>query len=586
MKNCLFIFMLLGTFGLNAQKTPAKQASNSRDKLTCLDQYGVAGAWQTGYPASATTFMGALIVQLGGTKHYILKPYTYTIQGSSYRIENGDISVVTNPSRCGMSPANFKSFLDGCNANLFNEELNAESSSVNLSSIPLLFDNLVITERINPITAKDSFATTIDNSIDAKIVYITEDTMRCYFLANEVGEDWVLDVKYFYQESYDNGKTWHVTIDTAFFDKGPPGATDEQLWEFTVIPDTGTWLMYYQGAKFDAVIGGKRFQTHLATSIDEGINWTRQGVVMPHGKDAMADWDGMYAGVRSIWKYNNLWYMYYEGNNADSILPATQRNSLLKLGLATSKDGITFTKQNGDGFIMGMDSIAYPWETSSMLMHVEIIDSVFVCLYGNNAATDPNNNSDDRAIGIATSLDGINFIKYDGNPIINMLEFTADWNGNRNCMVQFGVNPKGGYFITTRGNDGFPWDSGLLYLNKPDKYQQDFESIALSFTADANNITVGTYTANISFPSWLVGYTITSAVYLFDTAQGGSLDTELNLKLGTEENLFASIAPGVSQQEVTGALHIINGTDNLSVEVTVNDTPAAKGLRVFIKLIK
>lgn len=119
MKKLLLFILLLYAFGLNAQRTHANQGSQARHKLTCLDQSEIKGTWRIGYPQSSRTTMGALLIQQGGTKFYLLKPFTYTIQGSTFRIESYDISITTNPSRCGMTKARLITFLDNCNAGYY-----------------------------------------------------------------------------------------------------------------------------------------------------------------------------------------------------------------------------------------------------------------------------------------------------------------------------------------------------------------------------------------------------------------------------------------------------------------------------------
>lgn len=85
----------------------------------------------------------------------------------------------------------------------------------------------------------------------------------------------------------------------------------------------------------------------LAYSSD-GLNWFRYGaapVLIPAGNTT--DWDGKYAYRASVIQFNGIYYMLYSGsseiNNPDSSFSYTYG-----IGIATSPDGITWTRDSGN----------------------------------------------------------------------------------------------------------------------------------------------------------------------------------------------------------------------------------------------
>lgn len=362
------------------------------------------------------------------------------------------------------------------------------------NTIPYQLSQYRIQEYSNPITIKDTI-NKIQRSIDAKIKITPAGEMRMYFIANRTDNNWIDSVSYYYQYSLDKGITWQYRDSLPFFTANTtPGALDAQLWEFNILfEDSINWKMYYQGAQLDTVTGAERYRTFLATSSDGGSTWVRQGLVLDVGADRENDWDGMYAGVRSIFKHNGKYWMYYEGNNARQLSPYIGEN--LSMGLAISSDGINFTKM---GKVLEMNPETYSWETNSALGYTEIVDSVFIMLYGNNTAGSPDVDAGNRFIGMAISYDGLNFERWQGNPIIDLSEFKSDWNSNRNAFVSFTSTGKNGYYITTRGTPGSIWDNGLYFWgnNWDDFYHAQKKNVFVSEEANINKAKLG----EINFP--------------------------------------------------------------------------------------
>lgn len=76
---------------------------------------------------------------------------------------------------------------------------------------------------------------------------------------------------------------------------------------------------------------GNSTQKKLFTSTDK-VNFTDQGVVLSIGSGG--SWDSVRLGNLFVWKEGDNWFMLYEANNGSGY----------KIGLATSSDGVTWSK--------------------------------------------------------------------------------------------------------------------------------------------------------------------------------------------------------------------------------------------------
>ena len=100
-----------------------------------------------------------------------------------------------------------------------------------------------------------------------------------------------------------------------------------------VIYDTKIYRMWYNGGRTGSSGVG------YATSTD-GISWTKHaGPVLVPGP--AGSWDNSSVALGSVLWNNTLFMMWYTGNN-----PTTFANGAV--GLATSKDGVSWTKYSGN----------------------------------------------------------------------------------------------------------------------------------------------------------------------------------------------------------------------------------------------
>jgi predicted GH43/DUF377 family glycosyl hydrolase len=166
-----------------------------------------------------------------------------------------------------------------------------------------------------------------------------------------------------------------------------------------VILKDNQYFMYYEGN------GNSTFQIGLATSAD-GIHWTKltSPVMAPS-----ASWEILGIGVTDIIKIEATYYLYYHGIDA-------YNNTAI--GLATSPDGFTWTKCNTNPILQASQS----WELDGGIYFPSIItdNGLLKMLY---ASRKPYN----EGFGIATSFDGITWTKESSNPFFSVQTSQSAW---------------------------------------------------------------------------------------------------------------------------------------------------------------
>lgn len=188
-----------------------------------------------------------------------------------------------------------------------------------------------------------------------------------------------------------DGISWTRNENNPVLQVGPDGAWDDKsAGEVSIIFDEGIYKMWYSG--YTGV--GLQYQIGYATSPD-GINWTKYAnnpVLSP----TSSTWDSSAVFQPYVIKNGSTYHMWYSGKSS----------SHWKLGYATSSDGIQWTKHpsnpvldktqswenvGGDG--LGNPTVLYDGTLFHMWYHVS-------------------------GIGYAVSTNGINWTKYQDNPVV------------------------------------------------------------------------------------------------------------------------------------------------------------------------
>ncbi|NUM75140.1 discoidin domain-containing protein [candidate division KSB1 bacterium] len=140
-------------------------------------------------------------------------------------------------------------------------------------------------------------------------------------------------------------------------------------------------------------------QIYYATS-DNGLNWTNypDNPVLRPGE--VGAWDGFHVRSSAVVFTNGLYRLYYIGSG----------NSGVQIGLATSEDGITWQKYEGNPVIKR--GAAGTWDSHTVYHPKVVFDgSKFMMWYAG---------SDGAYVkgGLATSTDGVVWNKYSNNPVL------------------------------------------------------------------------------------------------------------------------------------------------------------------------
>lgn len=180
----------------------------------------------------------------------------------------------------------------------------------------------------------------------------------------------------------------------------PTGGEDHTTFA-CVLKDGSTYHMYYM--YHDA---GNAFQIGHATSSD-GKSWTKDTANNPiFVKGTSGKFDDFEVRTPMVWKEGSTWYMIYTGYT-------TAGGGAFAIGLATSLNGISWTRQNSGNAVLSSSS---GWDANQCENWGVIkIGSVYYLWYNRVAVT--------RQSGLATSTDLINWTKDPNNPIFDSDRF-------------------------------------------------------------------------------------------------------------------------------------------------------------------
>ena len=155
----------------------------------------------------------------------------------------------------------------------------------------------------------------------------------------------------------------------------------------TVIID-GEWKMW-----FDAMDRTYHWDKLGYATSPDGENWVNHGPVFSRGNPD--EWDNTAIHHPAVLKFDGVYYLYYSGS--DNIFPNL---NVKHIGLATSTDGINFTKEKNPVLRTGDD-----WDKIYLRPSVPVfIDLKWYMFYwGFDGAI--------HSMGIATSTDLVNWTK-------------------------------------------------------------------------------------------------------------------------------------------------------------------------------
>ncbi len=282
---------------------------------------------------------------------------------------------------------------------------------------------------------------------------------------------------------------------------GNPVVTPSQAWDPTwaIAPDIlyegGVYKMWYAGCSGSCSIG-------YATSTD-GTTWTPYAGNPVLSANA-SSWDTSFGPARVIHD-GSVYRMWYTGDGGFGI----------RIGYATSSDGIHWTKYGTTPVFNG----TMAWDSGAVnTPAVAKVGSQFVMYFsGTNGS-----GGYSYSMGRATSLDGISWTEYSGNPV---LVAQGGWEGNRVHPSWFSVGTNGYDLYYSGGTVGTPVQVG--HATSPD---------GLTWTEDPAN-PVLTPGASGSWDAWAVAHpylvTVGSQLRMYFTGYDTSSNSVLQIGYAT-----------------------------------------------------
>ena len=258
------------------------------------------------------------------------------------------------------------------------------------------------------------------------------DTMRMWYsvgAADSLG----LMVVIFYATSVD-GISWADIPEGTIF-PGEPGSWDSRVRDTPwVLKDDEGYKLWYTGA---TAVGSQTMDIGFATS-ENGINWDFYPEPVLRRGEGEA-WDALWVESPCVIYDDGIYRMWYTGFSRD------WRGSI---GYAESQDGINWEKHDGpvlvgeewwEDFVVGVPAVIKR-------------DTLFEMWYGAISIEDMADDTVDTvSIGYATSRDGMNWVKYNENPVLTT------------------------YYPTYDPDSGGPWAPSVLFFNE--QFWMWYESI-------------------------------------------------------------------------------------------------------------
>ncbi|MEO0091844.1 MAG: T9SS type A sorting domain-containing protein [candidate division WOR-3 bacterium] len=243
------------------------------------------------------------------------------------------------------------------------------------------------------------------------------------------------------------------------------------VWEFfaigqpTAIKDNDTFKMWYAGCGIDH---RSRFFYTYSTN---GINWTKYfGGTPVLNIGNTGEWDSKWLDTPEIVKTPYGYYLYYYGDDVDTFPPHNPA-----IGLATSINGINWTKHPQNPLLTKGDSTS--WEGKWIESPAVLYDNGIFKMWYTGVGYDWK-----IKIGYATSADGITWTKYPQNPVFDV--------GEQGSWDDFWVGVPA---VIKNGNRFEMWYSAL---SQADLSNNRYDTIRIGYAYSTDGINWTRYSGN------------------------------------------------------------------------------------------
>jgi predicted GH43/DUF377 family glycosyl hydrolase len=201
-----------------------------------------------------------------------------------------------------------------------------------------------------------------------------------------------------------DGISWTKSLSNPVLNNGPTSWDSVHAAAPSVVYDGILYHMWYHG--FD----GSNWRIGYATSPD-GILWTKGGSNPVMDLGSPGDWDEMWVHDPNVifdGVTYHMWFGGYDGVKA-------------RIGYATSPDGINWSPYagnlcsgtSGDGCVFDFGPFG-AWDYNGIEDAMVVFDgNTYMMWYSGHDGSN-------SRIGFATSIDGINWTRYSGNPVLDL----------------------------------------------------------------------------------------------------------------------------------------------------------------------
>jgi hypothetical protein len=231
-------------------------------------------------------------------------------------------------------------------------------------------------------------------------------------------------------------------------DVNTPGTWDSRWCDTpAMLKDSTGYKLYYYG---DSLFVGCS-ALGVATSTD-GLNFTRYADNPILEKGELLDWDGFWIESPAVLydSASNTYQMWYTGVGWG---PGYPNDNKIQIGYAFSYDGFNWTKDSLNNPVFQMNTPGN-WDDGWVAVPaVRKTGDIYEMWYIGVSIADyaADSTLDTARVGYATSVDGINWVRYAGNPVLSNFDPPVDTGGPWAPDVVFGDSEYKMWYETFNG---------------------------------------------------------------------------------------------------------------------------------------